>query len=160
MIGGCRGHAKRGRPLRKRWRDLSSSREPTLERDTETDRAPAATFEEWPLGDTVLKRVTMDGSPPTFMVQFTWDQCAEHTASEEWPLGNAVLKRVTTDGSPPTFMVQFTWDPYAENGAEYCGTENRGHHREEAPSSETKEQQDHEAQGQTNFDFERVMGAL
>ena len=27
------------------------------------------------------------------------------------------------------------------------------HHREEAPSSETEEQKDHEAQGQTNFNF-------
>ncbi|KAK4243485.1 hypothetical protein C7999DRAFT_44716 [Corynascus novoguineensis] len=59
----------------------------------------------------------MDGSPPTFMVQFTWDQCVEHATSEEWPLGDAVLKRVTTDGSPPTFKVQFTWDPCAEHGA-------------------------------------------
>ena len=53
---------------------------PSLERDIEVDRTPAATFEEFPLGDAVLKRVTMDGSPPTFMVQFTWDQCAEHGA--------------------------------------------------------------------------------
>ena len=59
------------------------------------------------------------------MVQFAWDQCAEHATSEEWPLRDAVLKRVTTDGSPPTFMVQFTWDPYVENGAKYYGTENR-----------------------------------
>jgi len=58
----------------------SSSREPTLERDTETDRTPAATFEEWPLGNAVLKRVTMNGSPPTFMLQFTWGPCAEHGA--------------------------------------------------------------------------------
>jgi len=97
-----------------------------LERDTETDRTPAAMFEELPLGDAVLKRVTMDGSPPTFMVQFTWDQCVEHATSEEWPLGDAVLKRVTTDGSPPTFMVQFTWDPCAEHGAGNCGTESQG----------------------------------
>jgi hypothetical protein len=85
----------RGDSLREAWRPpqrprrqrsathLSSSRELSLERDTETDRAPAATFEEWPLGDTVLKRVTMDGSPPTFMVQFPWDQCAENATSEE-----------------------------------------------------------------------------
>ena len=88
--------------------------------------SPAATFEEWPLGDTVLKRVTMDGSPPTFMVQFTWDLCAEHATCEEWPLGDAVLKRVTVDGSPPTFMVQFTWDPRVGHGGGYCGTENQG----------------------------------
>jgi hypothetical protein len=44
------------------------------------DRTPAATFEEVPLGDAVLKRVTMDGSPSTFMVQFTWDLYAEHGA--------------------------------------------------------------------------------
>jgi len=51
-----------------------------LERDAETDRTPAATFEEWPLGNAVLKRVTMNGSPPTFMLQFTWGPCAEHGA--------------------------------------------------------------------------------
>ncbi|RYP48549.1 hypothetical protein DL768_005588 [Monosporascus sp. mg162] len=56
------------------------SRESTLERDIETDRAPAATFEEWPLRDAVLKRVTMNGSPPNFMLQFTWGPCAEHGA--------------------------------------------------------------------------------
>ncbi|KAK4098798.1 hypothetical protein N658DRAFT_509238 [Parathielavia hyrcaniae] len=39
--------------------------------DIEMDSTPAATFEELPLGDAVLKRVTRDGSPPTFMVQFT-----------------------------------------------------------------------------------------
>ncbi|KAL2263072.1 hypothetical protein VTK26DRAFT_8297 [Humicola hyalothermophila] len=55
-----------------------SPRESTLERDPETDRAAAAMFEEWPLGNAVLKRVTMDGSPPTFVVQFTWDPCAKH----------------------------------------------------------------------------------
>ncbi|KAH7010861.1 uncharacterized protein B0I36DRAFT_257062 [Microdochium trichocladiopsis] len=42
------------------------------------DSTPAATFEELPLGDAVLKRVTMDGSPPTFVVQFTWDPRVEH----------------------------------------------------------------------------------
>lgn len=51
-----------------------------LDRDAEADKTPTATFEEWPLGNAVLKRVTMDGSPPTFMVQFTWDPCAEHGA--------------------------------------------------------------------------------
>ncbi|KAK4113097.1 hypothetical protein N656DRAFT_642599 [Canariomyces notabilis] len=57
----------------------------------------------------------MDGSPSTFMVQFTWDLCVEHATSEEWLLRDAVLKRVTMDGSPPTFMVQFTWDLCVEH---------------------------------------------
>jgi hypothetical protein len=90
------------------------------------DRTPAATFEEFPLGDAVLQRVTMDGSPSTFMVQFTWDLCPDHAASGEWPLRDAVLERVTMDGSPPTFKVQFTWDPCAEHGVGYCGMENQG----------------------------------
>ncbi|KAK3306820.1 uncharacterized protein B0T15DRAFT_552902 [Chaetomium strumarium] len=34
--------------------------ESTLERDPETDRNAIAMFEEWPLGNAVLKRVTMD----------------------------------------------------------------------------------------------------
>ena len=56
-------------------------RQSTLERDTEADRTPAATFDEWPLENAVLRRVTMDGSPPTFMLQFTWGgPCAEHGA--------------------------------------------------------------------------------
>ncbi|KAK4233638.1 hypothetical protein C8A03DRAFT_19323 [Achaetomium macrosporum] len=55
-----------------------SSRESTLERDPEADRAAAATFEEWPLGNAALKRVIMDGSPATFVVQFTWDPYAKH----------------------------------------------------------------------------------
>ncbi|KAI0526159.1 hypothetical protein F5B22DRAFT_145947 [Xylaria bambusicola] len=34
-------------------------------------------FEEWPLGNAVLKRVTVGGMT-TFQVQFTWDTCATH----------------------------------------------------------------------------------
>lgn len=49
-----------------------------LEGETETDRAPIAAFGEWPLGNAVLKRVTMEGLQPTFVVQFTWDPCAQH----------------------------------------------------------------------------------
>ncbi|KAK3896370.1 hypothetical protein C8A05DRAFT_20635, partial [Staphylotrichum tortipilum] len=56
-------------------------RQSTLERDTGADRTPAATFDEWPLENAVLQRVTMDGSPPTCMLQFTWGgPCAEHGA--------------------------------------------------------------------------------
>lgn len=43
---------------------------------------PTATFEELHVGDVVLKRVTTDGSPSTFMVQFTWDLCAEHRVGQ------------------------------------------------------------------------------
>lgn len=69
------------RPRRQRGATHPSlSRESTLERDTETDRTPAATFEEWPLGNAVLKRGTMKGSSPTFMLRFTWGPCAEHGA--------------------------------------------------------------------------------
>ena len=47
-------------------------------RKIETDEALVAKFEEWPLGNAVLQRVTMGGAPPTFVVQFTWDPCANH----------------------------------------------------------------------------------
>ncbi|KAK4243538.1 hypothetical protein C7999DRAFT_44666 [Corynascus novoguineensis] len=49
------------------------------EKESETDDAPATKFEEWPLGNTVLKRVTMDGAPATFVVQarYTGDDDAE-----------------------------------------------------------------------------------
>ncbi|KAI3339716.1 hypothetical protein F4824DRAFT_35622 [Ustulina deusta] len=36
-----------------------------------------AVFEEWPLGNAVLKRVTVGGTT-TFQVQFTWDSCATY----------------------------------------------------------------------------------
>jgi hypothetical protein len=51
-----------------------------LEKDAEVDGTPAAAFNEWPLENAVLKRVTIDGSPPTFSLQFTWGPCAEHAA--------------------------------------------------------------------------------
>ncbi|KAF2962626.1 hypothetical protein GQX73_g10947 [Xylaria multiplex] len=38
---------------------------------------PKPVFEEWPLGNAVLKRVTVNGIT-TFQVQFTWDSCAMH----------------------------------------------------------------------------------
>ncbi|KAK4095998.1 hypothetical protein N658DRAFT_562717 [Parathielavia hyrcaniae] len=69
--------AQRSSPRLRRRRGAAHPPSP-LERDIEMDRAPVATFDELPLGDAVLKRVTMDGSPSTFMVQFTWDPCAEH----------------------------------------------------------------------------------
>ena len=128
--GTCGDSARGAQRSARRPRLQRGTAHPLLspERDIKVDRTPAATFEEFPFGDAVLKRVTMDGSPSTFMVQFTWDSCAAHGICEEWPLGDAVLKRVTTDGSPPTLMVQFTdpcADPYAEHGAGPCGTENQ-----------------------------------
>lgn len=53
-----------------------SSRESTLERDAETDRAPATKFDQWPLRNVVLKRITMAGLPSTFVLEFDWDLCA------------------------------------------------------------------------------------
>ncbi len=123
-IGGTAQHPSYGDSSSRRTRRQRGAAYPLSPR--ERDSTPAATFEELPLGDAVLRRVTRNGSPPTFMVQFTWDSCAEHTTSNEWPLGDAVLKRVTMDGSPPTFAVQFTWDPRVEHGAGHCGTENQG----------------------------------
>ncbi|KAH7309909.1 hypothetical protein B0I35DRAFT_440815, partial [Stachybotrys elegans] len=40
---------------------------------------PAAKFEEWPLGEAVLKRITMNGSV-TFQLQFTWKPCEKEEA--------------------------------------------------------------------------------
>ncbi|KAK0655337.1 hypothetical protein B0T16DRAFT_451038 [Cercophora newfieldiana] len=81
--GSPSGAAQRSsrRPKRRLDRNLPnppSSRRSALERESETDRAPVAEFEEWPLGNAILKRVTMDGSLPVFVVQFTWDPCAKH----------------------------------------------------------------------------------
>ena len=63
---------------RRRSCNRLSSQGSTSDRESETDEAPVAKFEEWPLGNAVLKRVTMGGAPPTFVVQFTWDPCANH----------------------------------------------------------------------------------
>ena len=41
------------------------------------DQDPRAMFEEWPLGNAVLKRVIVDGLA-TFQLQFTWDPRAMH----------------------------------------------------------------------------------
>lgn len=104
------------RPRRQRSAThLSLSREPTLERDTETDRTPAVTFEEWPLGNAVLKRGIMDDSTHTFMLQFTWGPCAEHgaghrgaesrgaisSAKRRWPAGQKG-EGTTKDKAKPT----------------------------------------------------------
>ncbi|KAK4149973.1 hypothetical protein C8A00DRAFT_18417, partial [Chaetomidium leptoderma] len=59
-----------------------SSQGSTSERESET---PIAKFEEWPLGNAVLKRVTMGGAPATFVVQFTWDPCANHGIGHHGP---------------------------------------------------------------------------
>lgn len=69
------------RPKRRHGRSLCnppSSQGSASEKESETDEAPVAKFEEWPLGNAILKRVTMDGAPATFVVQFTWDPCANH----------------------------------------------------------------------------------
>ena len=71
------------RPKRRHGRGICnppSSQSSASERESETDEAPVAKFEEWPLGNAVLKRVTVDGAPATFVVQFTWDPCTEHGA--------------------------------------------------------------------------------
>lgn len=44
-----------------------SSRESTLERESETNRAPVAKFEEWPIRNAVPKHITMDRSPYTLL---------------------------------------------------------------------------------------------
>jgi hypothetical protein len=51
-----------------------------LEKDAEADGTPAAAFNEWPLENAVLKCVTIDGSLPTFSLEFTWGPCAKHGA--------------------------------------------------------------------------------
>ncbi|KAK0718693.1 hypothetical protein B0T21DRAFT_54560 [Apiosordaria backusii] len=90
-------------------------RQSTLQRDAEADRIPAATFDEWPLENAVLQRVTMDGSPPTFMLQFTWGLCVEHgaghretesrgaisSAERRWP-ARQKSKGITKDKDKPT----------------------------------------------------------
>ena len=85
------------------------------EREGEADEAPDAKFEEWPLGNAVLKRVTVDGAPATFMLQFTWGPCAEHGAGHRGTENQAAVssakrhrsagqksKRSTKDEDKPT----------------------------------------------------------
>ncbi|KAH7304483.1 hypothetical protein B0I35DRAFT_151443 [Stachybotrys elegans] len=42
-------------------------------------QTPAAKFEEWPLGEAILKRITINGSV-TFQLQFTWEPCENKEA--------------------------------------------------------------------------------
>lgn len=48
--------------------------------DESQSQALTAKFEEWPLGQAVLKRITIDGSV-TFQLQFTWDPCSSEQDS-------------------------------------------------------------------------------
>lgn len=54
----------------------SSSSHQSSDRDSVTDRS-VARFEEWPLQDVALKRVTVNGVA-TFQLQFSWDRRADH----------------------------------------------------------------------------------
>lgn len=62
--------------------------------DTQTLQVPAATFQEWPLRDAVLKRAVMNGVA-TFQVQFTWDPCInrDHKADAAMSLQSNALVR-------------------------------------------------------------------
>ncbi|EGY23848.1 uncharacterized protein VDAG_05286 [Verticillium dahliae VdLs.17] len=62
-----------------RTRDIatpSSSSHQSSDRDSIADRS-IARFEEWPLQDVALKRVTVNGVA-TFQLQFSWDRRADH----------------------------------------------------------------------------------
>jgi hypothetical protein len=52
-------------------------------------QAPTAKFEEWPLGQAVLKRVTINGSV-TFQLQFTWEPYKSKQASTQVGLHNSL----------------------------------------------------------------------
>ncbi|TGJ84457.1 hypothetical protein E0Z10_g4337 [Xylaria hypoxylon] len=106
-----------------------------------------ATFEEWPLGNAVLKRVTVGGMA-TFQVEFTWDSCATHgrkdRATEDphdtYPVrGSPSLRRGGAAGlhfTPEDALIELTDDdaqspPLTEEEAEWeferiLGTRKRG----------------------------------
>ncbi|KAK4098109.1 hypothetical protein N658DRAFT_544685 [Parathielavia hyrcaniae] len=87
--GGTCGDSARGAPrssLRPRLQRGTIHPPPSPERDIKVDRTPAASYEEFPLGDAVLKRVTMDGSPSTFMLRFTWDSLQHMQHARNGPL--------------------------------------------------------------------------
>ncbi|KAH8193691.1 hypothetical protein TruAng_012143 [Truncatella angustata] len=46
-------------------------------KEEDTVQIPTVTFEEWPLENAVLKRVT-EGGLTTFQLQFTWSSCTTH----------------------------------------------------------------------------------
>ncbi|KAK4148590.1 hypothetical protein C8A00DRAFT_19606 [Chaetomidium leptoderma] len=70
--------SQRPKPRRRQGLRSSDVLDDRGEQESETDEAPVAKFEEWPLGNAVLKRVIMGDAPPTFVVQFTWDPYANH----------------------------------------------------------------------------------
>lgn len=64
-----------------------------------TEEGPVAKFEEWPLPNAVLKRVTV-GGVRTFQLVFSWDSCANH-GRQDHAAGNPqdripVKRRLTT----------------------------------------------------------------
>ncbi|RYP13401.1 hypothetical protein DL767_010759 [Monosporascus sp. MG133] len=67
-------HSKRRRSQRNNPNPLSPNRPIP---GKETVKAPVAKFEEWPLGNAVLKRVTVDGVA-TFQLEFGWNAPANH----------------------------------------------------------------------------------
>ena len=89
-------------------------------------------------------------SLPTFMVQFTWI-CAQNTQHAR----NGPLE--TQSSSALQWMVRYPLSWCGSPGIHAPNTERgngeSGHHREEAPSSETGEQRDHETQRQADFNF-------
>ena len=56
-----------------------------------------ATFEEWPLEDACLKRVTQSGGT-TFQLQFDWDSCKEHRHRRSSPSKQGLTTKATWAG--------------------------------------------------------------
>jgi hypothetical protein len=97
-------------------------------------------FEEWPLQDAVLKRVT-EGGRTTFQLQFTWGSCASHglnndathgpendATDEEYYVERILDHKFTgCNGQELEFFVKWegdpkpTWEPAKEleNGEAY-----------------------------------------
>jgi hypothetical protein len=89
--------------------------------DEETTKAHAAKFEEWPLGNAVFKRVTLDGIT-TFQLQFTWDPCLEHDGRRVRSSTRAAKSQGTTGNPKPTRRARYT----SQDDAKICQLKEQG----------------------------------
>jgi hypothetical protein len=83
-------HAQRPPPTqgpgrRRSQRSISKQRSSVGSASGEdTAEAAFASFEEWPLEEAVLKRVSVDGKA-TFQLEFTWNPCTNHRRNDHTP---------------------------------------------------------------------------
>jgi hypothetical protein len=102
-----------------------------------------AKFEEWPLEDAVLKRVTVNGLP-TFQIQFTWNACT-NVVHKDRATGQAIGSDSSTGWHNSTKRGSRTRVAFAPG---------------EKPPSQTDDDVQHPAltEGGTEWKVEKILG--